>query len=136
MSAVEPQELDFLGFRRCNAGYNTRMRSRVPAFVSFILLLLSPFVAAQSQPSSSPTDTSQEGFVFEQLKESVRFESDGSGLRETTAAIRIQSQAGVQAFGQLVFGYSTATEDLKIDYVRVRTPDGQVTETPASSSQD
>jgi tetratricopeptide (TPR) repeat protein len=113
-----------------------RMRSRVPAFLSFIFLLLSHFVAAQSQPSTSPADISQEGFVFEQLKESVRFENDGSGVRETTAAIRIQSQAGVQAFGQLVFGYSTATEDLKIDYVRVRTPDGQVTETPASSTQD
>jgi tetratricopeptide (TPR) repeat protein len=112
------------------------MRSRVPAFFSFIFLLLSPFVAAQSQPSTSPADTSQEGFVFEQLKESVRFENDGSGMRETTAIIRIQSQAGVQAFGQLVFGYSTATEDLKLDYVRVRTPDGQVTETPASSTQD
>src|SRR5437899_5414448 len=127
MSAFEWQDLDFLGFRRPNAGYNTRMRGRVPAFFSFIVLLLPPFVAAQSQPSSSPTDTSQEGFVFEQLKELVRFESDGSGLRETTAAISIQSQAGGEAFGQLVFGYSTATEDLKIDYVRVRTPDGQAT---------
>ena len=112
------------------------MRSRAPAFLSFICLLLSPFVAAQSQPSTGPADTSQEGSVFEQLKESVRFENDGSGVRETTAAIRIQSQAGVQAFGQLVLGYSAATEDLKIDYVRVRTPDGQVTETPASSAQD
>jgi len=66
----------------------------------------------------------------------VRFENDGSGVRETTAVIRIQSQAGVGAFGQLVFGYSTANEDLKIDYVRVRTPDGPVVETPASSAQD
>jgi len=112
------------------------MRSRVPAFLSFTFLFLSSLVGAQSQPSTGLVDTSQEGFVFEQLKESVRFENDGSGVRETTAAIRIQSQAGVQAFGQLVFGYSTATEDLKIDYVRVRAADGQVTETPASSTQD
>jgi len=80
--------------------------------------------------------TSQEAFVFEQLKESVRFENDGSGVRETTAVIRIQSQAGVGAFGQLVFGYSTANEELRIDYVRVRTAEGQVTETSASANQD
>lgn len=93
-------------------------------------------IAAQSQSPQSVVDTSQEAFVFERLNESVRFENDGSGVRETTAAIRIQSQAGVQDFGQLVFGYSTANEDLKTDYVRVRTSDGQVVETPASTNQD
>lgn len=68
--------------------------------------------------------------MLEHWNESVRFENDGGGVRETTAVIRIQSQAGVQAFGQLVFGYSTANEDLNIDYVRVRRPDGQVINTP------
>src|SRR5581483_9204426 len=111
----------------------TRMRTRVPGFALF---LISNFLCAQTPPSASGKDTSQEAFVFEHLKESVRFDNDGSGVRETTAVIRIQSQAGVQAFGQLVFGYSTANEDLKIDYVRVRAADGQVVETAASSNQD
>ena len=74
--------------------------------------------------------------MLEHWNESVRFENDGGGVRETTAVIRIQSQAGVQAFGQLVFGYSTANEDLNIDYVRVRRPDGQVINTPSASAQD
>src|SRR5215470_680768 len=100
-----------------------------------LCLVLSLPLAAQSQPSTSP-DLSQEAFVLEHWNESVRFENDGSGVRETTAVIRIQSQAGVQEFGQLVLGYSTATEDLKIDYVRVRRPDGQVTNTPESSALD
>jgi tetratricopeptide (TPR) repeat protein/transglutaminase-like putative cysteine protease len=110
------------------------MFSRVAAV--FVLILSSTLAIAQSTPSKNPADASQEAFVFEQFKEAVRFEDDGSGVRETTAAIRIQSEAGVQAFGQLIFGYSTANEDLKIDYVRVRTPDGQVLNTPASSAQD
>ena len=42
----------------------------------------------------------------------------------------------MQAFGQLVFGYSTANEDLSVDYVRVRRPDGQIANTPVSSAQD
>jgi tetratricopeptide (TPR) repeat protein len=88
------------------------------------------------QSSAALVDLSQEAIVFERLNMSVRFEGDGSGVRETTAVIRIQSQAGVEAFGQLVFGYSTANEDLKIDYVRVRIPDGQVLDTSPSSAQD
>ena len=39
----------------------------------------------------APPDLSQEAFVFEHLNESVRFEDDGSGMRESTAAIRIES---------------------------------------------
>jgi hypothetical protein len=93
-------------------------------------------LVASSPVFTCPADLSQEAFVFERFDQSIRFENDGGGLRETTAVIRIQSQAGVEAFGQLIFGYSTANEDLKIDYVRVRTSDGQVLETPPSSVQD
>jgi tetratricopeptide (TPR) repeat protein/transglutaminase-like putative cysteine protease len=118
--------------RDSRRGTMARMYTRVAALV----LLTSSFIAAQSQPTVDLKGTSQEAFVFEKLKESVRFENDGSGVRETTAVIRIQSQAGVGAFGQLVFGYSTANEELRIDYVRVRTADGQVTETPDSGNQD
>src|SRR5438552_10218794 len=109
------------------------MFKRVFALLS--LVLFSASLWAQSQGNASP-DLSQEGLVLERWNESVRFENDGSGLRETTAVIRIQSQAGVQAFGQLVFGYSTANEDLSVDYVRVRRPDGQIANTPVSSAQD
>jgi len=57
-------------------------------------------------------------------------------VEETEAVIRIQSQAGVKEFGQLVFGYSSATEKLEVEYVRVRKPDGQVVTTPESTAQD
>lgn len=50
--------------------------------------------------------------------------------------MRIQSQAGVKEFGQLAFGYSSATEKLEVEYVRVRKPDGQVVVTPESTAQD
>lgn len=48
----------------------------------------------------------------------------------------MQSQAGIQQLGQLIFGYSSATEKLEVDYVRVRKPGGQVVETPAANAQD
>ena len=109
------------------------MQTRVPLACCFLLL---PANLLWAQASAHEPDLSQEAVVFEHLNESVRFENDGSGVRETTAAVRIQSQAGVQAFGQLVFGYSTANEDLTVDYVRVRKPDGTVVNTPASTAQD
>ena len=74
--------------------------------------------------------------MYERILNRVRFENDGTEVSETEAVIRIQSQAGVEAFGQLVFGYSSATEKLEIEYVRVRKPDGKVVTTPDSTAQD
>lgn len=95
---------------------------------------LTPFLRAQTPPSNP--DTSQEALVFDRIYNLVRFEDDGTGTRDTTAVIRVQSQAGVQEMGQLIFGYSSATENLEVQYVRVRKPEGQVIETPASTAQD
>jgi len=100
-------------------------------------MTLAAVLAAQTSPASSSSPaTAQEAFLFDRLDNRVRYEDDGTGVQETTAVIRVQSQAGVQALGQLVFGYSSATEKLDVDYVRVRKPGGQVIETPASTAQD
>ncbi len=92
--------------------------------------------APPSQTSPSRTANSEEAAVFERILNRVRFENDGTEVAETEAVVRIQSQAGVEAFGQLVFGYSSATEKLEIEYVRVRKPDGRVIATPESTAQD
>src|SRR5580704_6739440 len=80
-------------------------------------------LAQTSTPSPSPRKAnnanSDEAAVFERILNRVRFENDGTEVSETEAVIRIQSQAGVEEFGQLVFGYSSATEKLDIQYVRV-----------------
>jgi len=98
---------------------------------------------AQAPTSISPSSNqktndanAEEAAVFDQILNRVRFENDGTEVNETEAVIRIQSQAGVEEFGQLVFGYSSATEKLEVEYVRVRKPDGQVVVTPESTAQD
>jgi tetratricopeptide (TPR) repeat protein/transglutaminase-like putative cysteine protease len=96
-----------------------------------LLSLISP-VLSQSQPA----DTSQEGAVIEKMLTRLHFENDGTSTQEADAAIRVYSEAGVQQYGQLVFGYSSATEKLVIDYVRVRKPGGEVIATPDSTAQD
>ena len=98
--------------------------------------------APPSSPSSSSSSqktkntNSEEAAVFERILNRVRFENDGTEVSETEAVVRIQSQAGVEEFGQMVFGYSSATEKLEVEYVRVRKPDGQVVVTPESTAQD
>ena len=81
-------------------------------------------------------DYSQEPFVFELYKLAWRFENDGTGTREQVARIRVQSDAGVQALGQLVFGYSTANERMEVKYVRVRKADGKVMTAGPDAAQD
>ena len=77
-------------------------------------------------PSPKKNDHAQEAAIFDRIFNHARFENDGTGVEETEAVVRIQSQAGVEEFGQLVFGYSSATEKLDVEYVRVRKPDGQL----------
>jgi len=102
-----------------------------------LLCLMSVDARAQASGSSKQkTNNAEEAAGFERISNRVRFENDGSEVSETEAVIRIQSQAGVEEFGQLVFGYSSATEKLEVEYVRVRKPDGRVVATPESTAQD
>src|SRR5271157_5994693 len=107
--------------------------------VCLLVSLMSVDGMAQASASSSSkqkTSNAEEAAVFERILNRVRFENDGTEMSETEAVVQIQSQAGVEAFGQLVFGYSSATEKLDIQYVRVRKPDGETVTTQASAAQD
>src|ERR1700687_4982364 len=104
-----------------------------------LVCLMSAGALAQAPVPSSPkpkTANAEEAAVFERILNHVRFENDGTEVSETEAVVRIQSQAGVKAFGQLIFGYSSATEKLEVEYVRVRKPDGRIVVTPESTAQD
>jgi tetratricopeptide (TPR) repeat protein len=94
-----------------------------------------------ANPSSAATDTSnqdfpKEAFVTEQLHSIVRFENDGTGSRDSVFRIRIQSEAGVQRWGQLRFAYNSANDHLEIPYVRVLKQDGSIVKATGDSVQD
>src|SRR5215213_2865154 len=103
-------------------------------------------LTAQTSASKSPAkpteaakqkrDYSQEAVVVEQFSTAYRFERDGTGQREATLRVKVQSDAGVGRFGQLVFDYSSANEKLDMDYVRVRKADGTVVNATVSDIQD
>jgi Flp pilus assembly protein TadD len=91
----------------------------------------SPSTAAQSTSAPSlqkeaPPDYSQESFVVEQYTTVARYENDGTGEQDFSERIRVQSDAGVQALGELVFGYNSADEQLDVRLVRVRKSDGSL----------
>ncbi len=62
--------------------------------------------------------------MFEHYVTRVSFQDDGSSMRETSAAIRVQAEAGVQSLAVLRFQYSSSFEAVEVEYVRVR-PTGQ-----------
>ena len=81
-------------------------------------------------------DYSQEAVVVEQITTGYRFERDGTGQRELSLRVKVQSDAGVERFGQLIFGYSSANEKLDMDFVRVRKADGTVVNAATTDIQD
>src|SRR5579864_7771973 len=83
-----------------------------------------------------PADYSKESFVIEQMHSRYRFDADGTGRKETTARIRVQSEAGVQQWGQLQEGYNSANERVEIPYVRVLKEDGTVVKAGDDAVQD
>jgi tetratricopeptide (TPR) repeat protein len=108
-------------------------------------ILISLACAAFSQVPPPPVppaatqaaaDHSQESFVVEKLRTTYRFENDGTGQREVYARIKVQSEAGVEQWGQLIVGYSSANEHIEIPFVRVLKADGSTLTAPPDSVQD
>ena len=90
-----------------------------------------------TRASESKThDYSQEAFVIEQYHSLYRFENDGTGRKETIARIRVQSEAGVQQWGQIQVGYNSANEEVEMVYARVIKEDGSVVKAGADAMQD
>src|SRR5579862_3674996 len=88
------------------------------------------------KPEGNGRDYSQESFVIEKMHSRYTFEADGTGRKETIARIRVQSEAGVQQWGQLQEGYNSANERVEIPYVRVLKEDGTVVKAGDDAVQD
>jgi len=96
-----------------------------------------PKAATAEKPEpQKAADYSQEALVIERLKTSYRFEKDGTGVRDINFRVRVQSEAALERLGQLVFSYTSANENLDIDFVRVDKPDGSSITSSAADIQD
>ncbi len=111
---------------------------RIVRIVLFLPCLFTSMLSAQTPaPATKPgADYSQEAFVTESYRESFRFENDGTGREQVDVRIKINSDAGVQALGQLKVGYSALSDKIEIPYVRVTKPDGTIVTAQESAIQD
>ena len=107
-------------------------------FVAWALLAAPPALAGQAPPPppGPSTDYAQEAYVIEQSKTTWRFENDGTGRRDWYLRVRVQSEAGVQAWGQLAFPYNSANERMDVVSVRVLKSDGTIVTATADAVQD
>ncbi|MBV9088223.1 MAG: DUF3857 and transglutaminase domain-containing protein, partial [Acidobacteriaceae bacterium] len=114
------------------------MSSRCCFFVVLLCAIsaFAPPVVSADTPDKSKTAFSDEPYVFELLRNVVRYHNDGTGTRETTARIRVQNEAAVQALGQMIFGYSSGNEKLSVDYLRARRSDGTAIDASLDAAQD
>jgi Flp pilus assembly protein TadD len=96
----------------------------------------SPAATKSAAPKSGTADYSQEPFVIEQYQTTARFESDGTSERDLTVRIRVQSDAGVQQLGELVFGYNSANEVMDVRFVRVKKKDASIVTASADAVKD
>src|SRR5579862_9207023 len=92
--------------------------------------------AAAATAADKMHDYSEESYVVEKMHTTYRFETDGTGRKEVVARIRVQSEAGVQQWGQLQVGYNSANERVEIPYVRVLKKDGTVVKAGDDAVQD
>lgn len=90
-----------------------------------------PPLGTSSQPEipatpTGPADYSQEPVLYEQVRGRMRYENDGTGMREVVARLRVQTPAGLAKAGQLIFDYNAANERIEIRTIHVVKPDGSV----------
>jgi len=119
--------------------------SKYLIFIVCSLAFWFPFSRVDAQSPSKPGDAksaagrpdySSEAFIIEQDSTRITFENDGTSTRQSTARIRIQSDAGIQRYGVLTFRYQDSTESVDISYVRVRKEDGSIVSTSSENVQD
>jgi tetratricopeptide (TPR) repeat protein len=103
--------------------------------VSFVVFV-APFHLHSQSSSRTPQDFSQESAVIEYVHEFMRYENDGSGTREVRSRIRVQTNAGLSAAGQLVFQYNALDEELSVRSVRVVKSDGSILPVGPDAAQD
>jgi tetratricopeptide (TPR) repeat protein len=119
---------------------------RLTLLCFFFLSITSTFAFGQTMPTLKPPgslpaalsaeaiDYSAEPVVIEQLDHIYTMAADGTGVRQFTVAVRVHSDASVRQLGVLSLPYASSSEHVELVYVRVRRPDGSVTETPATEA--
>jgi tetratricopeptide (TPR) repeat protein len=118
-----------------------------PRWVALFCVLVCPaFVGAQASGriAAEARPHSREPFVLEQYATVARFEDDGTSEEDLHVRVRVQTDAGVASWNELVVGYNRATEAVEFRSVRlekgaggtVAIGDGAVKDDVAAKARD
>lgn len=77
-----------------------------------------------------------EAAVVQRLDMEYRYAADGTGSRQITMAVLLQTEAVVRQFGVVTIPFASSSEHVEIGYIRVRKADGSVVETPPTDAQE
>ena len=92
--------------------------------------------AGNKSDSTVKQDFSQEPWIYEYRHAVIRYENDGSGTREVRARVHVQTPAGLNSAGQLIFEYNALDEEVEIRSVRVLKSDGSTITAGPETLQD
>jgi len=92
------------------------------------------FAADRANPEAA--QDAADDAVVEESRWKVRFEDDGTGRREWSCRVRVNTEAAVRARGVLTLAYNAAFERLELRDVRLRKADGSTVEVPDSQAQE
>lgn len=99
-------------------------------------ILVAPVLAGFAVGQGMEADDSEQAWVVEQARRKIRFENDGTGSKETTARVRVNTDGGVRQWGVLRLPYNAAVERLEVRRVGVLKPDGHVVEAPLERAME
>jgi tetratricopeptide (TPR) repeat protein len=89
-----------------------------------------------SLAAHSAGNHAQDALVVERYVATARFQNDGTGERDLSVRMRIETAAGAQQLRALSFNYDSATEKMELGYLRVRKSDGSIVNLPATAAAD
>ncbi len=119
--------------------------SRAVALVLGALLLCGAPLLRGAEPRLPPAaagpplegdakDFSAEPYVLRSLSSVTTMKADGTGTREQSVSITIQSEAALRQFGVVSLTYPSRSETAEFVYARVRHRDGTTQETPVTGA--
>jgi hypothetical protein len=107
--------------------FSVSARGQTPAAPPALNSVAKP--ASLSRYAAEPT-------VVERLDTVYAMNADGTGWRQVTMVVRVQSESALKQLGVLLVPYQGSFEHVEISYARVRRPNGTVIETPVSTAID
>lgn len=93
-------------------------------------------VEPQARANPTRANRAQDAIEVDQYLTSVRFQNDGTGERDLSVRMRVETEAGALQLRSLSFNYDSSSEKMQLGYLRVRKPDGSMVKAGAGAATD